>query len=473
VSGPPSRARAATATEEATASRLEDVRADGRLDHGAAAAQTEELYREHGRLVGGLCRALLRDPAEGEDAAQQVFLAAHRALLNGTSPREPAAWLATIARNECWARIRSRMREPLPTAEVEGECSLSDPLAEAIRKADLAAIWHAIAGLPRQQRDVLLLREFGGLSYEELAGALAVSDSAVESLLFRARRGVRARVEAAYAGLTGGVTLDILARLAGGFGAGAAPVAAKVAAVGVGAAVATGGAVVGPRYLERHGQHPPTATVPAATPPKAQAPAAAAALPIFVPRSPASERTVSPRSGPGGGHHDGEAASGEDRHRDDGRGRDADDGASQGRDRSGRRDDTSVSGHDRATGESRRRGNRHESAADEDRRGHASSSRGDGSSGRDDSVSGDDSAARGNESSGDRGDSSGGRGDSSGSGHGSTEGSGSDDGGVLVPVPNPVDTVTLSPVTVPPGDDPPGKGGQGFSDGTEGTVRST
>src|SRR5882672_2670818 len=87
----------AAETEEATASTPHHRDAQGRPDYGAAAARTEELYRDHGRLVGGLCRALLRDPAEGEDAAQQVFLAAHRALLNGTSPREPAAWLATIA----------------------------------------------------------------------------------------------------------------------------------------------------------------------------------------------------------------------------------------------------------------------------------------------------------------------------------------------------------------------------------------
>lgn len=178
-----------------------------------------------------------------------MFLAAHRALLNGTSPREPAAWLATIARNECWARIRTRMREPLPAAALAGESSPSDPLADAIRNADLAAMWGAIAELPRQQRDALLLREFGGLSYEELAGALAVSGSAVESLLFRARQGVRARLKTAYAGLTGASWIDSLARLAGGLGGGMAPVAAKVAAVSVGAAVVTGGAVVAPQLL--------------------------------------------------------------------------------------------------------------------------------------------------------------------------------------------------------------------------------
>src|SRR5436305_13198389 len=117
-------------------------------------------------MVAGLCRALLRDPAEAEDAAQQAFLSAHRALLNGSEPREPAAWLATIARNECWARIRARMREPLPTRDVESAVSADDPVAEALRRADLAALWRAIATLPRQQRDALPLREFGGLSYD-------------------------------------------------------------------------------------------------------------------------------------------------------------------------------------------------------------------------------------------------------------------------------------------------------------------
>jgi RNA polymerase sigma-70 factor (ECF subfamily) len=245
-----------TTAEGATASAPDRPRFGGRPDHGAAAARTEQLFADHGRLVGGLCRALLRDRAEAEDAAQQTFLSAHRALLNGSSPSEPAAWLATIARNECWARIKTRMRQPLPTAQIEDERSSSDPVEEAIRNADLAALWSAIAELPRQQRDALLLREFGGLSYAELAGALAVTDSAVESLLFRARHGVRARLEAAYASLTGATWVETLARLFGGIGGGMAPVAAKVAVVSVGAAVATGGYVAAPHVLHTPASKP-------------------------------------------------------------------------------------------------------------------------------------------------------------------------------------------------------------------------
>ncbi len=232
-----------------------------------------------------------------------MFLAAHRSLLNGTAPREPAAWLATIARNECWGRIRTRMREPLPTAEVEGEHASSDPVAEAIRNADLAAMWSAMRALPQPQREALLLREFGGLSYDELAGALAVSGAAVESLLFRARQSVRTRLEAAYAGVTGGSWLESVARLAGGLGGGMAPVAAKVAAIGVGAAVATGGAVVAPRILDHRSAAPRTprpahAAIPAAATTRSSA---AVSTLHFV-----SARTVGAMAHPAGASHAGE-----------------------------------------------------------------------------------------------------------------------------------------------------------------------
>ena len=197
----------------------------------------------------GLCRALLRDPGEAEDAAQQVFLSAHRSLLGGAEPREPAAWLATIARNECRQRIGARMRTPLASGAVEDVAGTADPVAEALRRADLAALWRAIRMLPRQQREALLLRELAGLRYDELAAALAVSEPAVESLLFRARGRLRVQLKRAYAALSGASWLEPLAqRFAGG---GAPAVATKAVALGLGAAAVTGGAVVAPQVLEQ------------------------------------------------------------------------------------------------------------------------------------------------------------------------------------------------------------------------------
>ncbi len=149
------------------------------------------------------------------------------------------------------------MREPLPTAELDDAGHSPDSLSEAIQRADLAALWRAISELPHQQREALLLREFGGLTYEELAEALAVTGPAVESLLFRARQGLRARLQTAYAAVSGASLAEALARLLAGASGSAAPVVAKtVAAAGVGAALATGGVVVAPHVFHHDAAHP-------------------------------------------------------------------------------------------------------------------------------------------------------------------------------------------------------------------------
>jgi RNA polymerase sigma-70 factor (ECF subfamily) len=269
-----------------TSAPHEPLEPRSRSGDGAAAARTAQLYALYGRTVSGLCGALLRSRPEAEDATQQTFLSAHRALLAGTEPREPAAWLATIARNECWGRIRTRMRQPLTTAEIESASPADDPLTEAIRRADLAALWNAIEALPLQQRDAILLREFGGLSYDELAVALAVSGPAVESLLFRARQTLRAQLRTAYASLTGASWIDAVGRLLAG---GSAPVAAKVAALGVGAAAVSGGAVVAPQVFENHHPRPPAQ---ARTAPPQRARHVQVAAPVVERRAVVPARTV-------------------------------------------------------------------------------------------------------------------------------------------------------------------------------------
>ena len=153
------------------------------------------------------------------------------------------------------------MREPLAADQLDTVAGHDDPLESAIRRADLAALWAAIEGLPRQQRDALLLREFGGLTYDELGEALAVSGSAVESLLFRARQRLRVQLRTAYASFSGAQWVDALVRLIAG---GGAPAAAKVAALGVGAAAVGGGAVVVPHVLDNHSQLLAPAHAPAA-----------------------------------------------------------------------------------------------------------------------------------------------------------------------------------------------------------------
>lgn len=231
------------------------------VDPGAAGARLGALFEAHGRMVYGVCRLLLRDSVEAEDAAQQAFLSAYRSLLGGTEPRDPAAWLATIARNECRTRIRERMRQPLSLEEEPGGMAES---AEAVagRRADVADLAAALGELPEKQREAIILRDVYGFRYGEVCAALGLSLPAVESLLFRARRRLQVRLKpvAATVVIVPLALRDSLAQAipsfaassaAGGGGAsvvagvlgkmGSAPVAAKVAAVS--AAVTTAGGV--------------------------------------------------------------------------------------------------------------------------------------------------------------------------------------------------------------------------------------
>jgi DNA-binding CsgD family transcriptional regulator len=132
------------------------------------------------------------------------------------------------------------MRRPLPFADAGNAASTGDPVVEAIRRADMHALWRAVRGLAPQQREAMLLREFGGLSYDELAVALGVSLPAVESLLFRAR--ARLRVELKDVAASVG---SLLPRLFTGGGA------AKVAGVTMAAGL-VGGSVVATEQSRHH-----------------------------------------------------------------------------------------------------------------------------------------------------------------------------------------------------------------------------
>jgi RNA polymerase sigma-70 factor (ECF subfamily) len=215
--------------------------------------RTEELYREHGAAVATLCRSLLRDRGEAEDATQQVFLSAHRALLNGAVPREPLAWLLAVARNECYARFRGRSATPVPTGEAP-DGATADASEHVLRAGELAGMWDEVGRMPAAQREAFLLREIRGLSYGQVADALSLSRPSVRSLLLRARTRLRRRL--ADVTLGGAPWLQTLFRL--GDGSSPVPAATKAAAVGLGA-LALAGAGDAPRLVH----HASTAPRPA------------------------------------------------------------------------------------------------------------------------------------------------------------------------------------------------------------------
>lgn len=163
------------------------------LDLGRGAErELERLYRRHAPDVRRYVHSVLRNRSDAEDAIQQTFLKALRALQSGTRPERPRQWLLAIAHNECLMHFRAEARRPVQVALEEAADRTEPPegpRAEEIREA--------LSHLRPAQRAALVMRELEGRAYGEIAAALGVSRAAVETLLFRARRALREQFESA------------------------------------------------------------------------------------------------------------------------------------------------------------------------------------------------------------------------------------------------------------------------------------
>jgi RNA polymerase sigma factor (sigma-70 family) len=230
---------------------------------GSVAAQTTtgeaQLYERNSALVYRYCLRMLGSREDAEDATQTTFFQALRAMRRGVSPDFERAWLLTIAKNECKSRYRSgsRRRE----RELAHDPHALAELATAPEGGDgrLVGVQEALARLPEMQRRALLLREWQGQSYAEIARELGASRAAVEALLFRARRGLARELGEETPKLRRHA-FDIASLLSGLKSMLSGGAAVKLATVGV-AAVATVGTVAvsgakGPA---------PTVTVPPAS----------------------------------------------------------------------------------------------------------------------------------------------------------------------------------------------------------------
>ncbi|HET7555177.1 MAG TPA: sigma-70 family RNA polymerase sigma factor [Gaiellaceae bacterium] len=151
----------------------------------------ERLYRKHAGDVYRYALVVLRNQADAEDVTQTTFMNAYRAFEKGERPQKPQNWLIAIAHNVCRQRFRQAQRRP-------AEVGYEDELAESVVEEDAVTaedIRRALGHLAFNQRSALVMRELEGRSYPEIAEILGVSVSAVETLLFRARRALREQLE--------------------------------------------------------------------------------------------------------------------------------------------------------------------------------------------------------------------------------------------------------------------------------------
>lgn len=181
-------------------------RSDGELVHACAAGDLDEAFaevvRRHGRVVYAVCRGLLGNEADAEDAFQATFLVFLRRANEVKQPSAIAGWLggvaARVARRTRQIRTRHREREKALAMSMANESTQptgpTDPAIAALSTEERSVVWQEIAALPDKYRDVVLLCHLEDRTTDEAAEALGCPVGTVRSRLLKARELLRTRL---------------------------------------------------------------------------------------------------------------------------------------------------------------------------------------------------------------------------------------------------------------------------------------
>lgn len=179
-----------------------DTRTDIDLVEAFRSGETAAFEELHRRYVGSIYRLVRRklgDALLAEDIAQETFLKALRNLDRVDDSFNFGGWIHTVARNLCYDELRRRQRDPRELADNLGEddedamlrlpapAHAYDPVVQSETNELRRQVWMVAQRLPEKYRLVLTLRELQGLSYRRIAQVMKISESAVETLLYRAR----------------------------------------------------------------------------------------------------------------------------------------------------------------------------------------------------------------------------------------------------------------------------------------------
>lgn len=163
----------------------------------------DRLVVKYQHIVVGMCTRLTGSPSDGEDMAQECFVKVYQHINSFSEKSLFSTWLYRIVINTCRNRYRSwwnrltrqsvRLSRDTDSADHENtsQVDLRDtrftPVKDLERKRLGLAIEKAIGELPLQQKEVVMLRDLQGLSYEEIERITGMTEGTVKSRLFRAR----------------------------------------------------------------------------------------------------------------------------------------------------------------------------------------------------------------------------------------------------------------------------------------------
>jgi RNA polymerase sigma-70 factor (sigma-E family) len=177
------RERSVERTVEQTLGQLRTLDAAQAPPERAAALTLEDLYRQHRMRFVRLAILLVDDPATAEDVVQEAFAGLHRHWAGLRDAAAALAYLRTAVVNGSRSVLRRRKtaREYTPPHNVNARSAES----LAMLTAEHQAVVRALAQLPDRQREVLVLRYYGGLSEAEIAEATGISRGTVKSTASR------------------------------------------------------------------------------------------------------------------------------------------------------------------------------------------------------------------------------------------------------------------------------------------------
>jgi RNA polymerase sigma-70 factor (ECF subfamily) len=169
------------------------------------------LFQRYHRKVFSLAFSRLRNQQDAQDVVQDAFIKVYRYIGSFKGNSSFYTWLYRITANLCIDRQRQASRDQRVElvegkklrAAVErggemighGSVDGDNPIKKADRKEVMVKLEEAILELPDYHRDVILMREIGGMSYNEMAEAMKVSKGTIMSRLFHARRKVKERLQ--------------------------------------------------------------------------------------------------------------------------------------------------------------------------------------------------------------------------------------------------------------------------------------
>lgn len=158
----------------------------------------ETLVLSYEKNVYNLALRMVKNPEDASDMAQEAFIRAYNSLASFRGESKFSVWLYRIVSNVCLDFLRSRSRHPTVSLSVENdegeetELDIPDesqsPEALLERRLTRDSVRRGLDALSEEYRQILLLREIQGLSYDEIAETLSMELGTVKSRIFRARK---------------------------------------------------------------------------------------------------------------------------------------------------------------------------------------------------------------------------------------------------------------------------------------------